>query len=203
MPKPMDVKRKEAQEGAFEALEVKDARVEPYPLPETFEWSIIDITKDIELNEVYDFLKEHYVSDNSGMYRFRYTPNFLKWSLTPPDYQKDWIIGVRVKANKKLVGFISGVPLRVCVKGEVVNMAGIDFLCIHSRLRSKRLAPVLIKEVTRRVNLKGFHQAIYTIGKYVPTPIAYTRYYYRPIDYKKLLDVLLLLTLDLLCFYAS
>jgi hypothetical protein len=34
----------------------------------------------------------------------------------------------------------------------------INFLCVHKKLRSKRLAPVLIKEVTRRVNLQGIFQ---------------------------------------------
>jgi hypothetical protein len=32
-------------------------------------------------------------------------------------------------------------------------MVEINFLCVHKKLRSKRLAPVLIKEITRRVNL--------------------------------------------------
>ena len=34
-------------------------------------------------------------------------------------------------------------------------MVEINFLCVHKKLRSKRLAPVLIREITRRVNLKG------------------------------------------------
>lgn len=34
----------------------------------------------------------------------------------------------------------------------------INFLCVHKKLRAKRLAPVLIKEVTRRVNLMGIWQ---------------------------------------------
>ena len=37
-------------------------------------------------------------------------------------------------------------------------MVEINFLCVHKSLRSKRLAPVLIKEITRRVNLKGIFQ---------------------------------------------
>jgi len=35
-----------------------------------------------------------------------------------------------------------------------LKMAEINFLCVNKKLRSKRLAPVLIKEVTRRVNLR-------------------------------------------------
>lgn len=34
----------------------------------------------------------------------------------------------------------------------------INFLCVHKKLRAKRLAPMLIKEVTRRVNLMGVWQ---------------------------------------------
>ena len=51
-------------------------------------------------------------------------------------------------------------------------MAEINFLCVHKKLRSKRLAPVLIKEVTRRVNLTGTWQAIYTAGVVIPKPIS-------------------------------
>ena len=52
----------------------------------------------------------------------------------------------------------------------------INFLCVHKRLRSKRVAPVLIKEITRRVNLEGIFQAVYTAGVLLPKPIAVCRY---------------------------
>jgi glycylpeptide N-tetradecanoyltransferase len=41
---------------------------------------------------------------------------------------------------------------------QEIKMVEINFLCVHKKLRSKRLAPVLIKEITRRVNLKGIWQ---------------------------------------------
>ncbi len=40
--------------------------------------------------------------------RFKYTHNFLQWALQPPGYKPEWHIGVRVKGNNKLVGFITG-----------------------------------------------------------------------------------------------
>jgi glycylpeptide N-tetradecanoyltransferase len=52
----------------------------------------------------------------------------------------------------------------------------INYLCVHKKLRSKRLAPVLIKEVTRQVHLKGVFQAIYTAGVVIPTPVSVCRY---------------------------
>jgi glycylpeptide N-tetradecanoyltransferase len=51
-------------------------------------------------------------------------------------------------------------------------MVEINFLCVHKKLRSKRLAPVLIKEITRRVHLQGIFQAVYTAGSMLPTPVS-------------------------------
>ena len=54
-------------------------------------------------------------------------------------------------------------------------MVEINFLCVHKKLRSKRLAPVLIKEVTRRVHLEGIFQALYTAGAVLPKPVSTCR----------------------------
>jgi len=47
---------------------------------------------------------------------------------------------------------------KMVVQGQTVKMVEINFLCVHKKLRSKRLAPVLIKEITRRVNVNGIFQ---------------------------------------------
>jgi glycylpeptide N-tetradecanoyltransferase len=65
----------------------------------------------------------------------------------------------------------------------------INFLCIHRKLRSKRLTPVLIKEITRRCYLSGIYQAIYTAGVILPKPVSSCRYYHRPLDWLKLYEV--------------
>merc|ERR1711971_262709 len=65
----------------------------------------------------------------------------------------------------------------------------INFLCVHKKLRSKRLAPVLIKEITRRVNKEGVWQAVYTAGVVLPRPVSECRYYHRSLNPKKLIDI--------------
>lgn len=52
----------------------------------------------------------------------------------------------------------------------------INFLCVHKKLREKRVAPVLIREITRRVNLEGIFQAVYTAGVVLPKPVATCRF---------------------------
>lgn len=92
-------------------------------------------------------------------------------------------------ANKKLVGFISGVPGTLRLRDHVQKVVEINFLCVHKKLRSKRLAPVLIKEITRRINLKGIFQATYTAGMLLPTPITTCTYFHRSLNFKKLVDI--------------
>nr|MBN8157069.1 hypothetical protein [Vibrio vulnificus] len=83
------------------------------------------------------------------------------------------------KSSKNLVAFITGVPARIRVRDVVMTMAEINFLCVHKKLRSKRLAPVMIKEMTRRVKLEDVWQAAYTAGVVLPTPIATCQYWHR------------------------
>jgi len=98
-------------------------------------------------------------------------------------------VGVRVSKTKKLFAFISGIPVNVVIKGKEVKMAEINYLCVHKKLRTKRLSPVLIKEITRRVNLTGVWQALYTAGVVIPRPITTANYYHRSLNPKKLVEV--------------
>jgi len=75
------------------------------------------------------------------------------------------------------------------INSHKILKAEINFLCVHKSLRTKRLAPVLIKEVTRRVNRCDIWQAIYTAGIVIPTPIAITTYWHRSLNPKKLVEV--------------
>lgn len=85
------------------------------------------------------------VIDHRQKRRFNYSKEFLKWALHPPGYTKEWHVAIRVKTTQKLVAFISAVPSLTRVREERVSLVDINFLCIHKKLRSKRLAPVLIK----------------------------------------------------------
>lgn len=73
--------------------------------------------------------------------------------------------------------------------GNRDSVVEVNFLCVHKKLRSKRLAPVLIRELTRRVNICGIFQACYTAGVVLPKPVARSRYYHRSLNPKKLIEV--------------
>eukprot|EP01132_Coremiostelium_polycephalum_P003690 gene3690-4599_t len=177
------------ESGPIEFKTVDQIRKEPLPLPPQFEWVELDVNNDKELNDIYTLLNENYVEDDDNMFRFDYSKNFLKWALQPPHYLKEWHIGVRVKETKRMVAFISAIPATINVDNKPVKMVEINFLCVHKKLREKRLAPVLIKEITRRVNLTDIWQAAYTAGIVLPKPVAICRYYHRSLNPKKLIEV--------------
>ena len=124
--------------------------------------------------------------------RFDYSEEFLEWALSPPATHSDWIVGVRNLKSNKLMALITAVPANIRIHQFVQPMAEINFLCVHKKLRSKRLAPVLIKEITRRVNLQDRWQAVYTAGTVLPRPVGRCRYYHRSLNPKKLVEVIVL-----------
>nr|CDS28886.1 glycylpeptide N tetradecanoyltransferase [Hymenolepis microstoma] len=167
---------------------ISEIRKESYALPAGFEWCDLDLNSS-ELDELYTLLNENYVEDDDHIFRFSYAREFLKWTMQPPGWRPEWHVSVRVSKNRKLVGFIAGMPCDVRVYGKVRKMVEINFLCVHKKLRDKRMAPVLIREITRRVNLHAIYQAVYTSGVVLPRPVGTCRYWHRPLNPRKLVDV--------------
>ena len=176
VPSMREPKAEEAKQGPIEEKKVEDVAREPKELMAGFEWCTLDIKDDGQAEELYTLLKNNYVEDDDNMFRFEYSVPFLRWILCPPNYIPSWLVGIRSSKSKKLLAFISGIPVRNSVYETSYKMAEINFLCIHKKLRAHRIAPVLITEVTRRVNLKNIWQAVYTAGVQIPTPITTAKY---------------------------
>ncbi|KGO45066.1 Myristoyl-CoA:protein N-myristoyltransferase [Penicillium expansum] len=181
--------KKQIAQGPIKIIDPEKVSKTPDALIEGFEWCTLDLTNEEELKELYELLNKHYVEDDNAMFRFNYSESFLHWALMSPGWKKEWHVGVRATKSRKLVASICGVPTELRVRGERIKVTEINFLCIHKKLRSKRLTPVLIKEITRRCYLRGIYQAIYTGGIILPTPVSSCRYYHRSLDWLKLYDV--------------
>lgn len=177
------------EEGPIESKVLADVRQDPYPLATPLEWCSPNIEDPAQLTEVYELLRDNYVEDDDSLFRFNYSKEFLAWAMTPPWYFRDWMVGVRRKADSKLLGFISGVPCNIKMGNISQRICEINFLCVHKVLRNKRLAPILIKEVTRRVNKQNIWQAVYTAGVELPKPFATCQYFHRSLNPQKLVEI--------------
>ena len=87
------------------------------------------------MKQLFSLLRDHYVEDNDGVFRFEYSTEFLKWALCTPNYIKDWHVGVKSATNGKLLAFISGTPVKTKVKDQTMKIAEINYLCVHKQLR--------------------------------------------------------------------
>ncbi len=97
-------------------------RKEGYALPSAYEWVDVNLMDEIDAKRVYDLLTENYVEDDDNMFRFDYSVEFLRWALLPPNYYKDWIVGLQVKKSKKLVAFITAIPLHLMVYFKFIEI---------------------------------------------------------------------------------
>ena len=188
-PVPRFDDTKDIQEGQIKEIDPENVPKEPRAMYEGFEWVTVDLDDPAQLKEVYELLSGHYVEDDDAKFRLTYSASLLNWALKSPGWRKEWYVGVRAKQSKKLVAFISAIPVNLRVRSRVLKSSEVNFLCIHRKLRSKRLTPVLIEEITRRCYQVGVFQAIYTSGTILPKPVSTCRYFHRPLDWLKLFEI--------------
>jgi glycylpeptide N-tetradecanoyltransferase len=137
---------------------------------------------DPQPTELHELLSAQYVHDLRGNFRLVYSPEALRWRLSPPG----WRVGLR--QEDRLVGAITAVPLTSRVHGSVLPMVYVDFLCVHRELRGQGLAVALIEELTRRVRLCGREQALFLSA--VPRGgLASVPIFQRPLDGARLAEV--------------
>ena len=176
------------EDGEIKAIVPEKVPQEPRQLIEGFDWVTMDLTDEGELSEVHELLNGHYVEDQAAQFRLNYSLSFFNWALKAPGWRKEWHVGVRAAKSRKLVAFISAIPMQLRIRSKVLNASEVNFLCIHKKLRSKRLTPILIEEITRRCYQVGVFQAIYTGGVILPKPVSSCRYFHRSLDWMKLYE---------------
>ena len=154
---------------------------EPRELKGGLRWSELALDTEEGLEEFKAFLDAHYVrGDNYGL---QYTKQVLKGANMPPGFHTEWHVAVRTKKGA-LMATITAVPADFIQpkNNRVTSRAIINFLCVHDKLRVKRLAPVLIQEVARRIADKQVWEAIYTAVAHLPRPIASPHYQHMIVD---------------------
>lgn len=187
--------------------EVSDVKGEAYHLPKEFEWSTLDLRDNGVCEEVATFLNRY--NNNNTDFRPTYTDYFLKWLLGVDleSYNPNYCLGVRVSVAPssttysgnsgspgtsssagRLAGIIAGRVVKTQVNRHKLDMGEVDLMCIHPKLRSKRLCTVLIKELTRRYQLNGYNSATYTSYRHVAKPLCTVNNYHRAINLKILLE---------------
>ena len=165
-------------------------------LPPGFVWKNIDIDDDAQLDKLYVFLKNHYTHTDDDA-QLEYSKDFIRWTLKVPfEYYplfsknitlKECCIAVCAK-NGNICGFISGVPVTLCINGKELRTAQVNFLCVHLKVRDKRLAPILTKELMRLGRCIKSNNCIFMGPLSFPfSPVIKVNYYHRSLNIQNLI----------------
>lgn len=168
-------------------------QVLPPKLPSGFEWCTCDPTDELVMADLVELLNQHYVESGDSRCRLVVTPDFLRWTLVTGRHIVDGHVGIRTLPKDgrrgKLVGFVSGTPVQLRYGEDSFVAAIINYLCVHGKLRRKRMMPVLISEITRRGRVNGILPGIYTSDRLLhDPPVTVARYYQRVLDRTHLLS---------------
>jgi glycylpeptide N-tetradecanoyltransferase len=152
----------------------------PLPDPSNYFWGTANEDR------LRNFFNQNYLVDDESY--LEYTVPTLRWALERDEWWNVALYARRKAPTPELVGFIAASPRGFHANGRDVDAVVINFLCVHRKYRDKRLAPLLIKEITRRAVLRGIEQAIYTAVAELPHPVCTAAYWHRPLDVPRLVD---------------
>jgi glycylpeptide N-tetradecanoyltransferase len=134
-------------------------------------------------------LENNYVDDANGYFKVTYSPAKFRWALQTSAHMKEFHILIRNSKNKKIMAMCTADCKKFVVNGQTMKMLEGNFMCVHSKLRSKRLAQILLQENMRRQRKMGYQYQIYTSGSTMPTPFVTTHYMNRFLNPSKLCQI--------------
>jgi len=158
-----------------------------------YEWKDFDLNNDIELDSIVKFLNKNYYDqdqDNKNK-KIKFVPVFTKEYIKLILGNKGQILGITTNKNNKIIigGLVCLSVRNMQLFDLTTEVCNVMYMLIHKSLREKQIAELMIKEITRKLTLKGIKVGMFSTYEYIPTPICEISEYQRPINYQKLYDL--------------
>lgn len=148
---------------------------------------------DADLEELYALIRNHYIGSREENMFLGYSRDFLKWDLDAIKCFPEYACVLKFKEDEniaeRIVGFIYGKERHIVVGEKEMKLLGVNYFCLHTEHRKLGLAPVLIKEITRRAHQKNTTVAIFTGAKGFQFSFCRLQYFHRPINVLKLAEL--------------
>ena len=132
-------------------------RYEPYPLPQGYEWSILDSSnfdEIIQLNQNYN--PTYWISRK-----------FLQWVISSPLYKKGGcLLGIRLSSSKKLVWVSISFPYKIRIGGKFLSVVHFQYTSSDAE-HYNNFCNIAIKETMRIFKYEGIFQATVYTGQRV------------------------------------
>lgn len=188
--------RQNPGDGGVVVPTVASERTSPRPLPAGL--SVQELQQQDNNDELQAMLEDHYVEDPSGTFRFAYSSDFLRWALSGPNSNPEYLhIRIVDDTTKELVAFLSATPMTLQVtksnnitgvccdvdgQQQKYDAALVDFVCVTSEHRGKGVCRWMYSEAARRCERVGINVLFCSSGNRLITAVASPRFYHLMMD---------------------
>jgi hypothetical protein len=153
---------------------------EPITIPESLKW-ITTNTQNVDyVKKLSQFLNKNYHIGSKNILFCNFTIEYILHIVG------NGTILLLVSNSGDIYGSIVSTVHNLTTFEKTGNFADYKLLCVHSSLRNKNIACLLMNEMSRILVQSGINSG-YSMGYgCCPTPITTLRHYWRPFNYKKL-----------------
>jgi GNAT superfamily N-acetyltransferase len=153
--------------------------------PEFEFWSASRIARELP-----PLIEAAYVATDDDELRLDPPPGMLRWMLSPPGMRDELQVGIGVRGEAQLIGFVAAVPSALRLRGERHQAAvEVSLLCLRRQWRGQGLTRVLLEELRRRCDAAGVQLAVYTASRPRRVrPLLRAACFHRPLLAKALLE---------------
>ena len=157
----------QADIGEIGPIEVSTCvRHEPYPLPQGFEWSVLDSSN---LNEIIQLSCK-----SNSKYLYPISRKFIKWVTSSPLYKKGCLLGIRSSSSKGLVWVVISFPYKIRIGVKLFSMVQLQYVSSDIEKHQNHFYNIGIKETMRILGCEGIFQATifaFTKRRVIPKPV--------------------------------
>ena len=133
-------------------------------------------------------IQEAYVATDDGALRIEPAADTLEWMLDVPGARQELRIGIGLRGEEDVIGFVAAVPLSLRLRGEEQPAVEVSLLCVRPEWRGKGLTRLLLEELRRRCAAAGMRCAIYTSARPRRVrPLLIAECFHRPLRARELL----------------
>ena len=150
--------------------------------PRPYEWKSFDVNNDDDMNNIVEFMNKQYRHD--GKYNIIFTREYIRWLLLCG--KSSYAFGI--VSNGKIGGILLGAICNMQLFYETRDTLNVYYICVHSKLRNKKVGIAMMKKAKNDMLKNDVQVGFYGTKVYSSKPVYRATYYYRPINYKKLVD---------------
>ena len=122
-------------------------RHEPYPLPQGYEWSILDSDS---FNEIIQLNHRN---------EYSMSRKYLEWLTSSPLYKKGCLLGIRSSTDEKLVWSVTSLPYKIRIGRKLLSMVHLQPVVAVDVKQYDHFYNIGIKETMRILAYEGIFQA--------------------------------------------